>query len=334
MVKTLKLVGFLFLLIIVFATMSYGQEVQKPSTELYEQGIRLFDQGLYEEAIGELQQFVSHHENHQLIPSAQFYIARARGKVDSTNNLSYYEQFIAEYPHSASATQLIFELGKQAEDEKQYDKAISYYQRALDLGVPKKKAAEAYYWMGETAATAGDTEQARKYFLTLADKYPGTDWAPKALYARGRLFLSENKYDASTEAFELLKTRYPNAEITRRTAMALGESYYQQGRYKEAIGAFQDAMPYLDEDMKTKAVLLIAESHNYLENFDQASASYLEYINRTKGTPEERAAHYGLGWLYHKQEIYHWASDEFEKASEGSDELARKAVYYKAVNEK
>lgn len=334
MVKTLKLVGFLFLLVIGYTTTSYGQEVQKPSTKLYEQGIKLFDEGLYEEAIGELQQFVTHHENHQLIPSAQFYIARAKGEVDSTNNLSYYEQFIAEYPHSASATQLIFELGKQAENEKEYGKAIDYYQRALELGLPNKKAAQAYYWMGETAATAGDTEQARQYFLTLADEYPNTDWAPKALYARGRLFLSENKYDASTDAFELLKTRYPNAEITRRTAMALGESYYQQGRYEQAIGAFQDAMPYLDEEMKTKAVLLIAESHNYLENFDQASASYLEYINRTKGTPEERAAHYGLGWLYHKQEIYHWASDEFEKASEGTDELARKAVYYKAVNEK
>ncbi|MCW9708582.1 tetratricopeptide repeat protein [Fodinibius salsisoli] len=334
MVKTLKFFSSLFLLVLGFIAMSYAQEVQKPSTQFYQQGVTLFDQGLYEEAIGELEQFVSHYEDHQLIPSAQLYIARARGQVDSVNNLSYYEQFIADYPHSSSATKLLFELGKQAEGEKQYGKAIEYYQRALDLGLPKKKAAEAYYWMGETSAKAEDTEQARQYFLTLADKFPGSDWAPKALYARGRLFLSENKYDASTDAFELLKERYPNAEITRRTAMALGESYYQQERYEEAIGAFEDAMPYLDEEMKTKAVLLIAESYNYLENFDKASASYLEYINRTKGTPQERDAHYGLGWLYHKQEIYHWASDEFEKASKGEDELARKAIYYKAVNEK
>jgi TolA-binding protein len=334
MVKTLKLFGSLFLFITGFTVFTHAQDVQSPSTKMYEQGINLFEEGLYEKAAGELEQFVNEHQGHQLIPSAQFYIARAKGQVDSTNNLSYYEKFIADYPHSASATQLLFELGKQAEENQEYSKAISYYQRALDLGVPKKKAAEAYYWMAETSATAGDSEQARKYFLTLADKYPDTDWAPKALYARGRLFLSENQYDASTDAFELLKKRYPNAEITRRTAMALGESYYQQGRYQEAIGAFEDAMPYLDEELKTKAVLLIAESHNYLENFDKASTRYLEYINRTKGTPEERSAHYGLGWLYHKQEIYHWASDEFEKASEGTDELARKAVYYKAVNEK
>src|SRR5699024_9399018 len=137
-----------------------------------------------------------------------------------------------------------------------------------------------------------------------------------------------------SETFEQLKRQYPNDDITRRTAMALGESYYQQERYEEAITAFKDAMPYLDDEMKTKAVLLVAESYNALGNFDKASATYLRYIKETKGTPEERAAHYGLGWLYNKQEIYHWAADEFEKAAEGTDEIARKAYYYKAVNEK
>src|SRR5699024_10081125 len=52
------------------------------------------------------------------------------------------------------------------------------------------------------------------------------------------------------------------------------------------------------------------------------------------GTDQERIAHYGLGWMYHKQEIYHWAADEFKIAAQGSDTLARKALYYKAVNEK
>lgn len=334
MVKISKFCGLLLIIVIGQTVQPYAQEVQEPASEYYQKGIQLFDRGLYEEAAGELEQFVDLQENHQLALSAQFYLARARGRVDSTNKQSYYERFIADHPHSDFASTLLFDLAEQAEKEKQYSRAINIYQRAIDLGLPRKKAAEAYYWMAEAAIAAENTEQARSYLLTLGDKYPGSEWAPSALYTRGRLFLSENNYDASTDAFELLKKRYPNAEITRRIGMALGESYYQQGRYEDALGAFQDAMPYLDEEMKTKAVLLIAESHNYLQNYDEASANYLQYINRTKGTDEERAAHYGLGWLYHKQEIYHWASDEFEKAAEGSDELAQKALYYKAVNEK
>ncbi len=325
----------LFSLLLIGLTIeTVAQSVQEPATETYQNGIQLFEEGLYEEASGELEEFLEHHEEHQMALSARFYLSRALGKADSVNQEAYYEQFISEHPHSDFSSKLLFDLAERAKSNQEYDEALAYYQWAIDLGLPKKKAAQTYYWMARTASANNEPEQARNYFLTLADDYPDTEWAPKALYERGQLFLSEERYDASTDAFELLKERYPNADITRRTAMALGESYYQQGRYEQAIEAFKNAMPYLDEEMETKAVLLIAESYNYLESFDEASTYYRQYINRTEGTEEERAAHYGLGWLYHKQEIYHWASDEFEKAAKGSDELARKALYYKAVNEK
>ena len=53
-----------------------------------------------------------------------------------------------------------------------------------------------------------------------------------------------------------------------------------------------------------------------------------------KGTEREAPAHYGLGWLYHRQGIYHWAAQSFEKAINGDDLTSRKALYYEAVNHK
>jgi TolA-binding protein len=311
-----------------------AQEIQTPATEDYNQGIDLFQKGLYEKAAKELQQFIAKHEDHELLASASYYLARSKGQVDSLNKSAYYETFVEDYPRSDFSSKLLFELGDEAQQQQQYSQAVNYYQRALNLGLNKKKSAQTYYWMAEASASAGNNQQARSYFLTLADKYPESEWAPKALYARGRLYLSENKYDSSTDAFEILKDRYPNNEMTRRIGTALGESYYQQGRYKEAIKAFQEALPYLNDELRAKAVYLIAESHNYLNNFDEASTYYLQYINQNKGSDQVRIAHYGLGWVYHKQEIYHWAAEEFQKAAQGSDELARKALYYKAVNEK
>ncbi len=326
--------GLLFLALISCSFPLQAQEIQSPSSKDYNQGISLFNNGLYEEAIAEFEHFLDTHSEHNLRPSAGFYLARAKAQVDSVNTLAYYESFIHKYPQSKLSSKLLFELGQHAEKREQYDKSLEFYQRALNLGLNSKNAAKTYYWMGEAAVSAEQDQQARSYFLTLADEYPKSDWAPKALYARGRLYLSENKYDSSTVAFELLKDRYPRDEMTRRIGTALGESYYQQGRYKEAIEAFKNAIPHLNDELETKAVYLIAESYNYLNQFDNASTYYKQYINQTKGSDEVRAAHYGLGWVYHKQEIYHWSADEFGKAAEGSDELARKALYYKAVNEK
>lgn len=322
-----------FFLVITFANVQAQHHVQ-PEVEELNQGIELFNQGLYEQAANEFEEFLKQKASHELDPSARFYLVRSRARIDSLNRHVYYETFIREYPHSDFTTRLLFEMANRQKDKGNYEEAISTYQRALNLGANEGEAVKAFYWMGEAAAKEEKYEAARDYYMTVADKFPQSEWAPKALYARGRLYLSENNYDASTRAFEILKKRYPNNEMTRRIGTALGESYYQQGRYKEAIEAFKNAMPHLDSELRSKAVYLIAESYNYLNNFDEASQYYLQHININKGSDEVRISHYGLGWVYHKQEIYHWAADEFAKAAKGSDELARKALYYKAVNEK
>lgn len=312
----------------------FAQGIQEPVIDNYQQGIALFNKGLYEQAVDEFELFIDKHPQHELARSAGFYRVRSLGKIDSVNREAHYEEFIRSYPQTVFSQKLLFELASESEQKLQYDKAIDFYQRSLNYGMREKQAAEVNYWISEDYVSMGNKAAARNRFMTLADNYPKSSWAPKALYTRGRLFLSESKFDSSSVAFEILKQRYPNDEITRRVGTALGESYYQQGKYEEAITAFKNAMPYLDDELSAKAVYLIAESYNYLGNYDQASDYYLQYINRVKGTDDERKAHYGLGWVYHKQEIYHWASEEFAKAATGNDELGRKAQYYQAVNDK
>lgn len=309
-----------------------GQTIQSAPTDDYTKGIELYEKGFFEEAIVSFEAFKAHGKDSELRPSADYYIARAKAASDSSGIEYYYQYFINRYPTHQLATVLLKDLGHRLIEDGKYDEAIRYYKNAVLTMTDNISAAETEYWVAEAAAEKGDHEAARAYFLNLAESYPRSEWAPKALYARGRLYLTDNKYDSSSIAFELLKERYPNDPTTRRVGTALGESYYLQGRYEEAISALKNAMPYLDVDSQAKAVFLMAESYNYLGNFDEASSAYLRYINLKKGTEQERVAHYGLGWLYHKEKIYHWAADSFAKASAGSDNIARKALYYKAVN--
>lgn len=334
MAKSFGIPILFFLLLIINSAKVQAQYSQLPHTAHYNNGIDLFEKGLYESAANEFELFIRQNENHQLNASAHFYLARSQAEFDSAHTAAYYEAFVTEFPRTAFSSRLLFELAQKSEQQQQFKRAADYYRRAISYGLNKEQSARAYYWMAEAEVAAGNKEQAREHFLALANKHPESEWAPKALYARGRLFLSENRYESATVAFEILKERYPNDEMTRRIGTALGESYYQQGKYNKAIEALRNAIPYLNEELTSKAVYLIAESYNYLNNFDEASAHYLRYINLNKGTDKVRVAHYGLGWVYHKQQIYHWAAEEFGKAAKGTDELARKALYYKAVNEK
>lgn len=323
----------LFLFIIISSSLS-AQQIQYPTSKNFQQGVELFEKGFFEESLKKLEEYKESNPGSEAILFADYYIARANTAIDSTSIEYFYQSFIRQHPKHDLSKVLFKDLGHRFSNKGDYDRAIEYYQNSLKTYNTNTAAAETEYWVAEAAAQNDDNAAARKYFLNLADSYPESEWAPKALYARGRLYLSENKYDSSSIAFELLKERYPNDPITRRVGTALGESYYQQGRYEESIEALKAAMLYLDDESKEKAIFLIAESYNFLGNFKESSKAYLQYLNLTKGTSRERSAHYGLGWLYHKQNIYHWAADSFEKASKGDDELSRKALYYEAINQK
>ena len=328
-----KVVGF-FLPVYAFSFPLKAQDIQKDEAKDYQFAYQLYTNGLFEEANKKFEAFIQQYPSHELIPSADYYFARSKTGADSVNIEAYYDTYIRKYPNTEYAGLLLQDIGHRFIQQRKYDEAISYYRKSLESGISEEKAGEAFYWMAEAAVEKGENERARQLYLELADTYPDSEWAPEALFTRGQLYLLENAYDESTEAFELLRSRYPSDPITRRVGTALGESYYQRGRYEEAITALQNAIPTLDDESRSKAVLLIAESYNYLDNYERASTRYLQYINLNKGTDKERNAHYGLGWLYHKQQIYHWAADAFEKAAVGDSELARKALYYKAVNEK
>lgn len=320
--------------VLMVSVSGFSQQLQQSSTAAYQEGINLYKNGLYEEAEQHLITFLRKNSDRKLNSAAGFFLARSRTASDSANIEYYYLDFINRYPGSEFSVVLLRDLAHRFTDTGQYKEAIFYYQEALNFGMRPDEASQTYYWMAEASVAKEDYESAHQYYQQIPDKFPDSDWAPKALYARGRLYLANNRFNEATQVFEVLKSEYPRAPITRKVGTALGESYYQQGKYPEAIEALQNALPDLDPESRSKAVLLIAESHNFLDNYDRASTFYLQYINLNKGTDKERAAHYGLGWLYHKQEIYHWAAESFAKASNGNDILARKAQYYKAVNEK
>jgi TolA-binding protein len=312
----------------------YAQDVQKAGTAAYDHGMTLFENGLYEKSAEELAHFVTHHPDNALVLSADFYHARAKAQTDPEHAQAYYQQFIEKHPRTAFAQKIMIDLAQKEVDAGDYDQAIDHYRRALKQSISKNQSAKIYYWMADAEAKNGNKQQAKQYYYTLASKYPNTEWAPKALFARGRLFLQEQKYDRASSVFQKIMKRYPHNDITRRIGIAQGEAYYEQQKYQKAINALKENLPYLKGDEKNEAILLIAESYNADNDFEKASTKYLQYINLTKGTDKERAAHYGLGWVYHKQKIYHWAAREFGEAAQGKDTLAQKSLYLKAINQK
>lgn len=301
----------------------------------YSNGERLYEEGFFEQSARQLEEFLSNSQNKEQREVASYFLARARAGADSLRTVVYYEQFVDAYPTVERAADLLVELGHRYRKSQDYLLAIDNFERALEIEMDDTKGAELMFWTAEMYIAIGDLATARAYYLRLSDTYRRSELSPEALYARGRLYLEELDFENTSAAFELLRERHAFHPTTRRIGTALGESYFQQGKYREAITSLRSALPTLDDqEQESKAILLVAESYNFLNELDDASTWYLRYVNRNEGTENERLAHYGLGWVYHKQGIYHWAARSFAKAITSEDETSRKALYYKAVNEK
>lgn len=323
----------LLLTFLIIPLAGWAQNVSNPQYENYFAGLKLYKKGLFGQSIKAFHSFMASHPDNPLNQSAYFYLVKSQARIDSLNSNVYFRNYLVKFPKGDKAVKILAELGNRADRQGSYQTAIGYFKRALKLHPSENIASRIYYWMAESAASMGEHDLSRKYYLALADTFPNSEWAPKALYARGRSYLNDGDYSSASSAFELLKKRYRNNPVTRKIGTALGESYYEQKRYGEAIKALKNAMPYLGKQSRSKATYLVAESYNFLNDYQQASNYYLRYINYTKGTDRVRYAYYGLGWVYNKQKIYHWAADSFGRAAKGKGLLARKALYYQAVND-
>jgi len=329
--KTLFL--FFFILLGGVLTTSQAQTQPKAAQKDYLDGLRRYHEGQPEQAIILLERFIQLNQNDPLVPSASFHITKAKSQLDPANIEGYYEQFIAAWPVHEHAIDLILDLAHGRMAERRFDEAITVYERATKQAIQDQRAPQIWYWMAEAAIQLEDHPRARRYFQVVVDEYPKSEWAPKAMFAQASLYLRDEVFPMASSTFESLRTKYPRSQAARNIGTALGESYYMQGRYQEAVDNLLAQQSILEREARARAIYLIAESYNAMDAYEEASNYYLQYINLNEGKDDQRRAHYGLGWLYHKQEIYHWASDAFAKAAEGNDELARKALYYKAANE-
>ncbi len=316
------------------ATPAFTQHSQTPDADRLFEGITLYENGQFDEAVRKLETYLKDEPSLRYRRKATYYITLSRAAAEPERTELYFDQFIALFPESDEAGSLYVDLAHRFSYEGDLSRATTFYERALSLPLDAGFAPQVLYWNADTYVSMRNYDRAHHFFGRITEEYEMSRFAPMALYSRGRLYLMQEQYDEASEMFEKLRSTYPVAEVSNRVGTALGEAYYRQGRYEEAIESLRSALSRLNREQESKASLIIAESYNYLNQLDEAATWYRRYIRLNEGTEEERLAHYGLGWVFHKQGVYHWAAQSFERAVTSRDDLSRRAKYYVAVNQK
>lgn len=188
------------------------------------------------------------------------------------------DKFIADYPNSEIAPDVMFWLGEYYYSNKDWAKASAYFSQLLVKFPEDDLRDDARYWLGWVEYRNKKPIEAIRNFEEMVNIYSGSPLVPDALYRKG-IILEEMRMMREAEGiFEQICQKYPQSHFYY---LALRERAALKNKQK----AFDSALSLLREAEKSGLVEfnalvrfdigLILEQNN---NIEEALAEYLKII--------------------------------------------------------
>ena len=154
--------------------------------------------------------------------------------------------------------QVLFYRGVQFHNQKGYDQALSYFQKAINTGTDKKVRLQAHMLTGDAHYHLGKMKESKEELLQFIEMARGTSGLPPqnsiaaAQYDLGYIYLSEGNYKTSLTQFDQALTafrkisasedEYIAKRIVPDIVLRIGDNYLKNNNYAQATQYFNEAI--------------------------------------------------------------------------------------------
>lgn len=197
------------------------------------------------------------------------------------------EQSLQNDPHN---TESLILMGKLLTSQKKSEKAIEYYQKAIDVNNTHE---EAYVVLAREYLTL---EQKQRAIQTLKQCLQVQAESMNCMYYLATILQSDGQYNQAIQYFQVIHSLNPdNIKILQ----SLGDLYLKLKQYDKALTAFEKLKLYSSTDLngQIKLALLYYE----LNQVDKATQ---EFLSIREKFPKSDKLNYFLGLLYLQNKNY------------------------------
>lgn len=297
----------------------------------FRKGLEFFEKSNFLAARQEFSEYIK--ENSRLLSTsdynaitAQYYIAVTGLYLDYPEAEMQVDRFVrnnAEHPKA----QLIFsDLGKHFYDNKEYDKAIDYLEKAVKYAPSAEKKDESTYQLAMSYYNTKQEDKALDLFNSLKNQSSFSNWADASYYA-GVIQYKKGNYKEAYDNFIKIennpyyKDQVPNWIVT---------SLYNLDRYDELV-------TYGERILKggakmTEVALYVAEVY-YLKGDHAAAVTAYERYQKMAGKKNLDplvALHYGHALF--KTDNFKGAVAQLKNVATGKDSTAQYASYLLGIS--
>ena len=288
---------FIFSFLLIFWLPVFSQvpfTVSEIGSEFY-RGMEMFNKEKYPAAIRLFDSFIRNGDKSNLIlvADAEYYSSIAAIKLFNPDAEYRMMMFIYSHPESPRINDARLELGNYFYQNKNYRKAVIYYESVNRQELKSDKLAEYFFRLGYSLYIKGDQSRALLMFSEIKDI--DTEYTPPAVYYYSQIAYEQKMYHTAMEGFMRLKED--------ETFGAIVPFYIVQILYleKDYDGILSMAPDLLKSAGKTRAVELyrfIGDAYYSKENYKEALPYLEKYSTSAKASAREDK--YQLGYCYYK----------------------------------
>ena len=319
--KNILILGLIFLF--PFSLMSQYAFVNTQADKIYQDGIEFFEQKQYTASQNKFESYLSHQDKNKLkADNAEYYSALISIYLYQANGEKRIKSFVESNPTHPKAIEAYFELGNFYFREKNYAKAIQYYEktnaeklRGDDKTHYQFKIAYAYF-------SRRAFQEALPFFNRL--KRRDNQYQSAANYYSGYINFEQKNFD---EALLDLERAAENDAYKISTANMIANIYYQRNQFQKLIDYAEDLLPRLSRLEALNIKLIIGDAYFEQNKFEKANEYFEEYRNESK-SKMDRELLYRMGYVAYQLKEYEEAIHLFEEVGITKDSLSQFNAYY------
>jgi TolA-binding protein len=261
----------------------------------FERGMEFFNKEKYTSAIRSFDLFLNSAKSESLNQKtdAEYYSSIASLTLFNPDGEYKMIRFISNHPESQRINEARVVLGDYFYQNKNYKKALTYYESVNRLELPAEKLTEYYFRNGYSQFMKGDRQKALLMFSEIKDRE--TAYSPPALYYFSHIAYEQKMYKTALEGFMRLKNDKTFGSVV---PFYIVQILYLQKDYDNILEIAPDLLKSAGKERVTELYRFIGDAWYNKGNYKEA-ISYLEkYSAGAKIITREDS--YQLGYCYYK----------------------------------
>jgi len=300
----------------------------------YRSGMEWFEKNNYAAARQEFTQYLEQKKNllntnDQNAVSAEYYVVLTGLYMNAPEAEVQVDRFVKNHSEHPKAGQLYGDLGKYYFDKGDFDKAISFLEKAIRQNQNYYRQAETKYLLAMAYYSKQDFQQALP-LLNQIKQDTGLEQAPAASYYAGVINFRNGNYSEAVADFRRVEK---NPAYQNDIPNWIVQSMYKAGQYDELLAY---AQPLLQRNRAnagqlSEVALFTAEVLYKKVDYAKAIPYYKQYSN-TKGRSVPAPVQFRYGDALFKTGDYNNAIPALKNLSAGKDTIAQYSSYRLGVS--